>query len=811
LTAGINESIRSNEVKPYIKLTRMAALLLTLLPLMFGCGGKEERMAAHMEKGKAYYEQANYDKAKVELKNVLQIDPKSADAYYLLGLIEEEQQNWQSAFADYSKAVELNPDQTQAKAKLGRLYIFSGAVDEADNIANEILARNPGDLAARFLKAAVMTRKGDVSGAIQETSQIVAADAAQFDAVSLLGGLYVMQGEDAKAQAILEKGVKASPKNIPLHMDLASLLVRRNEFDKAEEVFKEVVAVDPSKLAYRANLVSFYTRTNQLDKAEKALRDAIAADPEDLQRHLLLVEFLATKKTPEQAEKELLSAIEGKPKAYPLRFSLARLYELTGKPAQAEQTYRDIIGLAKTGPEGLKARVLLARTKLATGNAADAEKLLAEVLTENPGDSDALRLRAQMSLAKSDATKSIADLRVVLKDHPDSIEVITLLASAHMANNEPQLAKNAFINAIVRYPNNSNLRVALAEFLAAGKDYDGALKELDTALNADPQNASAYQVKADVQIDRNDWRAAEETLTRLKAVLPSQPVGYYRLGWLYLNQKKYDQAIAEFEVALRKAPDALDPLTAIVTAHLEQGKPDKAVARINKAIQAAPGNPTAYYSLLANVYAREKKYTEAETALRQATQSNQKAPGPYVGLANLYAMRGDTKGAVDVLQQGLGASPGDPLPLSFALAVTYERAGDKDKAIAEYEKILQKNPGSDAAANNLAVLLSEVHGNKANLDRALALAKRFENSSNPSFLDTLGWVYFRLGENERALPLLQKAVAMAPNAPARQYHLGMALFKQGDMKSARTHLKLAVDSKMNFPGIEDANGILAKM
>ena len=149
--------------------------------------------------------------------------------------------------------------------------------------------------------------------------------------------------------------------------------------------------------------------------------------------------------------------------------------------------------------------------------------------------------------------------------------------------------------------------------------------------------------------------------------------------------------------------------------------------------------------------------------------------------------------------------------MSFALAETYQRTGDKEKAIAEYEKILQKNPRADVAANNLAMLLSETKDNKANLDRALALAKRFENASNPSLLDTLGWVYFQLGDNERALPLLQKAVTMAPKAPIHQYHLGMALYKQGDKKTAKTHLQLAVDAKVNFSGIEEANGVLGKM
>ena len=69
----------------------------------------------------------------------------------------------------------------------------------------------------------------------------------------------------------------------------------------------------------------------------------------------------------------------------------------------------------------------------------------------------------------------------------------------------------------------------------------------------------------------------------------------------------------------------------------------------------------------------------------------------------------------------------------------------------------------------------------------------------------------KVGIGERALPLLQKVVTMAPKVPEFQYHLGMALYKQGDAKSAKTHLQLAVDAKLDFPGIEEANGILAKM
>jgi tetratricopeptide (TPR) repeat protein len=791
--------------KPLLRGIVLVAVSISII----ACGGKEERKAMHMEKGKAYYAQAEYDKAKVELRNVLQIDPKTPEAYYLIGVIEEGQQNWQRAFSSYRKTLELNPGHIEAKVKLGRLYLLSGALREAEDTMAEVLAERPHDPGGRFLKAAVLVRKGDVAGAIKEASDVVAADPTQEDATSLLAGLYAGQGDDAEAEQVLERGVKANPKNVPLRLDLAAVSARRNEVENAEKAYLGVLALEPKTLKYRATLANFYVRTNQLDKAEKTLRDAVRVDPDDAERHLLLVQFLANTKGADQAEKELRAAIQAEPRAYALRFALGGLYEAMGRPQGAELTYKEIIGTARTGPEALKAKVFLARIQRATGHVAVAEKLVAEVLAENPRDSEALLLRGQMSLAKSDVKQSIADLRAVLKDHPESIETITLLASAHVADNEPRLGKDVFSNAIARYPDNANLRTALAEFLISTGDYDGALRELDTALNADPRNVRAYQLKADAQAKRNDWRAAEETLNKLKTALPSEPFGYYRLGLLYLAQGKQDQAIAELELASRRAPQAMEPLAGIVTILLEQGKADKAIARISQAIQAVPNNLFAQ-TLLANVYARQQKYVEAEAGFRRAIQINPKAPGPYLGLANLYSARGHPDRAMDALQQGLLASPGEP-SLSEVLAETYQRKGEKDKAIAEYEQILIKNPTADLAANNLASALIEVNADKADLERALALTRRFENASNPAFLDTLGWIYFLMGQNERALRLLQKAVASAPHVPGHQYHLGMALYKEGDIQSAKAHLQLAIDAKRDFPGIKEASDLLGKL
>jgi len=171
-----------------------AIVLVVVSFSIVACGGKEERKALHMEKAKSLYAQSNYDKARVEFKNVLQIDPKSAEANYFVGRIEEAQKNWQNAFNSYRRAVELDPGLLDAKVSLGKLYVLSGTVAETEKIADDVLARLPGHSGGLFLKAAIMTRRGDTAGAIEEAKRSIAADAANTDAVTLIAGLYVHGG-----------------------------------------------------------------------------------------------------------------------------------------------------------------------------------------------------------------------------------------------------------------------------------------------------------------------------------------------------------------------------------------------------------------------------------------------------------------------------------------------------------------------------------------------------------------------------------------------------------------------------------------
>ena len=108
---------------------KLVAAALLFVFLLGGCGVAEERKAKYLERGKAYFEEENYDKATVEFKNVLQIDPKTAAPYFYLGKIAEKEQEWRTAFGNYSKAVELDPEFVDARIHLGRFYVLAGEIE----------------------------------------------------------------------------------------------------------------------------------------------------------------------------------------------------------------------------------------------------------------------------------------------------------------------------------------------------------------------------------------------------------------------------------------------------------------------------------------------------------------------------------------------------------------------------------------------------------------------------------------------------------------------------------------------------------
>ncbi|MEK6749676.1 MAG: tetratricopeptide repeat protein [Pseudomonadota bacterium] len=789
---------------------RRYSVLVVALALIgvSGCGGKEQRQQAHLEKSKDFLAQTDYAKAGVEIRNVLQIEPKNIEAYYIAGLIEEKLKNYEKAFSNYSKALELDPNYNDAKVRLGRIYIFMGDSAKAEKLAAEILATAPSDAAAKTLRAAVMVSKGDKAQALKIARDVLAHDPHQTDAITLLAGLYSERNEDQKAREVLEQGITADPKNISLRLVDIAISQKMKDNDHVERQYQAIIEIAPKQRDSRVALAAFYVSKNELDKAEQTLRGAIKADVEDDQRYLLLSEFLARTKGGEVAEKELLAALQNRPNAHVLRFGLAFLYAALDRKADAEKTFRSIVALDKNGADGIKARDYLAQARLDAGAVSEAEQLIVEVLAANPRDNQALLLRAKMSIAKGNAVNAIPDLRAVLKDQPDSAILIAMLVKAHLQNKEQPLAKEVAANAIAQYPNDPRMHLAMADYYAAVGEHDAALTETAKAIQLAPDSMEAIEKKGELAARKKDWRSAESAMEKLQAKAPDHPRGYYLLGQVYLAQGKLDRAQSQFEAALKKGPNSIEPLASLVTILLTQGKADQALERVQR-VRAQVADNALLNLMQGEIYSSQKKYREAIGALGVAIRMQPTLAMAYIDLSKVHALNGDGPAALQALEDGLKALPQDEY-LALELANIYQARSDYNKAIAIYEDILKKSPGNDVAANNLAALLTDTKGDPPSLERALALTKRFEASQNPLYTDSAGWVYYKLGQYDRAIPLLRQAAKTAPTVAVLNYHLGMALYKKGDVAAAKIHLKKALDTKREFIGIQEAKEILAR-
>ena len=172
------------------KNSKLVAAVLLVVFMLAGCGGAEERKAKYLERGKAYFEEENYDKAKVEFKNVLQIDPKTAAPYFYLGQIAEKDQDWRMAFGNYSKAVELDPELVDARIHLGRFYVLAGELDNATEQANEALSREPSNADALTLQANILMRQDNADEAIVLLKQVLESDVGHVGAATLLFAVY---------------------------------------------------------------------------------------------------------------------------------------------------------------------------------------------------------------------------------------------------------------------------------------------------------------------------------------------------------------------------------------------------------------------------------------------------------------------------------------------------------------------------------------------------------------------------------------------------------------------------------------------
>lgn len=324
---------------------------------------------------------------------------------------------------------------------------------------------------------------------------------------------------------------------------------------------------------------------------------------------------------------------------------------------------------------------------------------------------------------------------------------------------------------------------------------------------------------AKMYMQRNDWDRALAQLELAVETYPKDAEVHYLLGRAYGMHERYEEMIEELETSWRLSDEFHQQITALrehywiqkynsgITAQ-DEGNYEKAEADLKLAIKLAPTKYEAYKKL-AIVYLKSEQPDKAQLLYERLLQQNQNDLELLISTANLYYSQGKFDRAIEILQKVLEIEPGHRDALAN-LALAYESVGETQKAENAFNRAIEANPRD----KDLIFLFGVHHYRRENYERAIQLFQRVLELKPDDFeaLANIGNAYLSIAEGlrkqlkstngglaedsekvlklkneiiaqyKKAIPLMEKALALEPNKPNLWQNLGIAYVNTGAIK-----------------------------
>ena len=783
---------------------------LMLITLLGACSSSEEQQANYLNRAQEQYDADDFKKARLELRNVLQINPYNPQARYLLALIHAQDANWREVSKNLSLAIEYAPDFIDPRIKMGGLLFRYGpnADEKTLEQADAVLALDPDNADARALRAVVFQRQGEEADAISEAQLALDSVPGHVGASSVMVKVYTDQDAEL-ALAYIDTSIEINPSDSVAKEVKLALLDRQDETAAAIALYNELIADDPENIVYYVRLLAYLSEKDRDDEAD-ALLSSLAISPRDsIDFKIWLAQALNRKNLLDIAESTIKGFIIDYPEEYELRFALSRIY-MTSDRTASNNVLREIIALDVDGADAQSARgAIAAFAWMLDNDRATAETMANEMLVIEEGNHHALQLRAIFRLLDNNNIGAISDLRAVLKSNPTSVASLLMLGEAHTANNSIDLALDAYRSALELSPNDGTGVQKISQLLINQGNYTAAESILISHLEQFPANADAHVLLIESYILQQRWNDALTVTRELEKQDQQLARGVYLRGRVLYASKEYPAAITAFEEVLQLEPSAVEALSYLVNTMLVTGEVSGAEAYLLKHIEAYP-QQVHPLELQGSVYLSSGDFDAAIESYRAALLIDPQRGSAQVALGRALQAKGDLLAALKAYDDGLQLSPKsvDLLTLKAGLLEALKRYQD---AVDAYNAVLAINEDEVIASNNLTMLLIDYFPSEESFARAFQLTSKFEDTNIAILLDTRGWLYYHMEDYVSAKRVLKRAVAADGDESIFRFHLGMAYYRLGDNTSAKIELEKSLANDAKFVGSDEASELVKKL
>jgi cellulose synthase operon protein C len=354
---------------------------------------------------------------------------------------------------------------------------------------------------------------------------------------------------------------------------------------------------------------------------------------------------------------------------------------------------------------------------------------------------------ARVFAASGDLPDAIAALQKAMDDNPKSLNGWVFLGQIRRAQGDHVAARASFNKAVELAPKNSIALLERASLLIETDELALADADIDAVLKANPEDAFATYLKALAYSKKQNFRAAEASLLKMKGGLNNFPPAIYLLA----------------------------------TVNMAQGQLGQAEANINRFLSRAP-NDEAGTAILVTLLAHRNNLPKAIEVLRAAVEANPKSLVLLGYLNDAYVRNKQPEKAAAILDRAAIVAP-DNADLMARLAVQRLRIGRSEAALNDLEAASKLAPKSPQIASLLILTYLQANKNDDALKAAMAMHERIpEDPVSENFIGAIG---LRKGDHLVAKAHFENALKIKSDFIPAQMNLGQLAIAEREFTKAR--------------------------
>lgn len=673
------------------------------------------------------------------LQRIINESAGQTEPYYLQFQLALQQGDGDAAIAALQRIREIKADDMDAAYLLGLIYLSAGNADAARALAVDIKSKDPGQAVALRLESLVDYQQGDYQ----------------------------------RALAGLQKSTAMQP-DFPGHYFTGMTFYQLRQYNQALGSFQKAIDLEPHEEQPQLMLARSYLRLGRIDDCLHFANKVLDSNPRSALAHDIVGSAYLKQGDYDQAMAHLNMAVRLEPKLVIEHFRKGPIALPAGTYQKGAPDLH--VALAKAA-EILNPRLLLATYYLLVQNYPQAIEIMQEGLSDSPESAILYNSMATAYFALKQPAEAITSLKKARALKPDYLDPYFNMANYHISRGDYPAAVGEYQQALAVVPNSLIATIRLAGLYELSGDSKQAASLYQRASMAG--KAEGILAYAGYLSRTGQYASCLEVLKNGTAANPDDINLNKALGLVLLAAGQADDAIRAFQRVEKISP--ADGSKLLVETHLLRGDVAAANHIAEKVIAEHPLTDYGYL-LKSLIHQQRKDWPAAEAILKTGIESCAQDEELLTKLADIYFAQGKNQQAMKIYDEILMAQP-RYVPAIFGKGIIYDGQGNKTKAQEFYLSALAVNSEYAPALNNLAYLQADSFGNHREAMR-LAIKAYSITPEDPGIIDTVGYVFLKNDQPEKAVMFLEKAARLKPRDATIQAHLAQAVRAAGKRSKA---------------------------